>query len=67
MLQHSRNPQGDGQGMPGRGMNDGRERNRTEGFEGMNYEQIRQPYPQNAGNHRSDDHDAPANNTNSDD
>jgi hypothetical protein len=45
MSQNSRNQQSDNRGDPGRGMNDGRDSRRYEGFEGMNYEQVRQPYP----------------------
>ena len=49
-----RNRQGEGQGHPGRA-GEGSERKRYEGFEGMNYEQIRQPYdPQRLSNNRRD-------------
>lgn len=58
MSQHARNQPGEGQGSPGRGMNDGRERARIDGFEGMNYEQIRQPYnPQRTGNNTTEEPD----------
>lgn len=58
MSQNSRNTQNDNSGSPGRGMNDNRENSRYEGFEGMNYEQIRQPYnPQRAGNSNQDEGD----------
>lgn len=58
MSQNTRNQPGDNQGTPGRGMNDSRERSRYEGFEGMNYEQIRQPYnPQRSGNHSTEEPD----------
>jgi hypothetical protein len=51
MSQNSRNMTGDA-GNSGRGMNDSHERKSYEGFEGMNYEQVRQPYPsqENASN-----------------
>jgi len=43
MSQNTRNQQGDSQGNSGRG-NENQVRPQIEGFEGMNYEQIRQPY-----------------------
>ena len=53
MSQNSRNKPGDS-GNSGRGMNDSHERKSYEGFEGMNYEQVRQPYPsQETGNNSS--------------
>ena len=58
MSQNSRNHPGTDHGSPGRGMNEGRENNRYEGFEGMNYEQIRQPYnPQRSGSHTTEESD----------
>lgn len=51
MSQNTRNQQGDSQSNSGRGSNDTQERKNYEGFEGMNYEQRRQPYdPQQIGN-----------------
>jgi hypothetical protein len=56
MSQNLRNKAGD-TGNSGRGMNDSHERKSYEGFDGMNYEQVRQPYPSqdsnrnNAGEH----------------
>ena len=44
MSQNSRNQPGD-VGNSGRGMNESHERKYNEGFGGMNYEQVRQPYP----------------------
>jgi hypothetical protein len=53
MSQNSRNKPGE-TGNSGRGMNDSPERKSYEGFEGMNYEQVRQPYPsQEHGSNRS--------------
>ena len=43
MSQNTRNPQGEGQENSNRGSGS-HVRRRIEGFEGMNYEQIRQPY-----------------------
>lgn len=56
MLQNTRNQQSNSQGHPGRGSNDTQESKNYEGFEGMNYEQRRQPYdPQHIGNYSSND------------
>jgi hypothetical protein len=50
MSQNVRNEPGGNQGDSGRVANERSERNRYEGFEGMNYEQVRQPYhPQRGG------------------
>ena len=50
MSQNTRNQPSDSQGNSGRGSNEMQERNNYEGFEGMNYEQRRQPYnPQHSG------------------
>jgi hypothetical protein len=54
MSQNMRNQPGDSQGSSGRGSKDTQERKDYEGFEGMNYEQRRQPYnPQHITNNRS--------------
>lgn len=51
MSQNLRNKPSDNQGNSGRGSDDAPERKNYEGFEGMNYEQRRQPYnPQHTGN-----------------
>jgi hypothetical protein len=53
MLQNMRNQPSDSQGNSGRESKDTQERKNYEGFEGMNYEQRRQPYnPQSIGNNR---------------
>lgn len=58
MLQSMRNQPGDSQGNSGRGSNDNEERKNHEGFEGMNYEQRRQPYnPQHIDNDTANDND----------
>jgi hypothetical protein len=52
MTQHSRNKPVEGQGNPARG-EESQDRKRYEGFEGMNYEQRRQPFdPHKTGNSR---------------
>ena len=56
MSQISRNQPGDNQGSAGRGMNESHERKHLEGFEGMNFEQIRQPYPNRKSNYQNEDH-----------
>ena len=54
MSQEMRNRSGEGQGNPVRA-SEGSDRKRYEGFEGMNYEQIRQPYdPKRLNNNRRD-------------
>jgi len=56
MSQNTRNQPGDSQGNSGRESNDRREQRNYEGFEGMNYEQRRQPYnPGHISNNRRDD------------
>ena len=55
MLQNTRNQPCDSQGSSGRGYNANQQRNCYEGFEGMNYEQIRQPY--NSGRNNDDGKD----------
>jgi hypothetical protein len=51
MLQNTRNQPSDDQGNSGRGSNEAQDRKNYEGFEGMNYEQRRQPYyPQHTSN-----------------
>ena len=58
MLQNMRNQQGDSQGNFGRGSNETEDRKNYEGFEGMNYEQRRQPYnPQYASHNTANDND----------
>ena len=58
MSQNMRNQQSENQGISGRGSNDSQERTSYEGFEGMNYEQRRQPYnPQHASNNTANDND----------
>ena len=54
MSQNPRNQQGDSQANSGRG-SEKQVRRYAEGFEGMNYEQIRQPY--NTGNTSNRDRD----------
>jgi len=55
MSQNMRNEASDSQGNSGRGSNDTQERRNYEGFEGMNYEQRRQPYnPQHIGRNNED-------------
>lgn len=50
MSQNTRNQPSDSQGNSGRGSNETQDRKNYEGFEGMNYEQRRQPYnPQHTG------------------
>lgn len=44
MSQNMRNQQSDSQGNSGRGSGETEDRKNYEGFEGMNYEQRRQPY-----------------------
>jgi hypothetical protein len=54
MSQHSRNQPSDRQGDSNNGSGDRSGRNPYEGFEGMNYEQRRQPYnPQQANQDRN--------------
>jgi hypothetical protein len=56
MSQNQRNQPGDGQMDTGRTSNGNSERRQYEGFEGMNYEQRRQPYqPLQSANTNSDD------------
>lgn len=56
MSQNTRNQQGDSQGNSGRESNDRQEQRSYEGFEGMNYEQRRQPYdPRHMNNIRRND------------
>ena len=51
MSQNTRNQPSDSQGNSGRGLNETQERKNYEGFEGMNYEQRRQPFnPQHTSN-----------------
>ena len=55
MSQNTRNQPGDSQGNSGRGSNEPQDRKNYEGFEGMNYEQRRQPYnPQHTSNNVND-------------
>ena len=55
MLQNTRNQQGDNQGNSGRGA-ESDARKWSEGFTGMNYEQVRQPYnPGNNSNRNRED------------
>jgi hypothetical protein len=50
MSQNTRNQPSDSQGNSGRGSGERQNRKNYEGFEGMNYEQRRQPYnPQHIG------------------
>ena len=59
MLQNMRNQPSDSGGNSGRGSNEMQERKNYEGFEGMNYEQRRQPYnPQYTNNNRGKDSDS---------
>jgi hypothetical protein len=44
MSQNMRNQPSDSQGNSGRGSEEAQDRKNYEGFEGMNYEQRRQPY-----------------------
>ena len=44
MSQNTGNQPSDSKGNSGRGSNDTQDRKNYEGFEGMNYEQVRQPY-----------------------
>lgn len=56
MSQNMGNKPGDSQGNSGRGSDNSQERKMYEGFEGMNYEQIRQPYnPHHSSNGSRDD------------
>jgi hypothetical protein len=56
MLQNMRNQPGEHQENSGSTPAESQDRNRFEGFEGMNYEQIRQPYqPHSVKNTNSDD------------
>lgn len=58
MSQNTRNQQSDSQGNSGRGLGEMQDNSNYEGFEGMNYEQRRQPYnPQHANNSSGDDSD----------
>jgi hypothetical protein len=50
MTQNTRHELSDSQGNSGRGLNEIQNRKVSEGFEGMNYEQRRQPYPQHTSN-----------------
>ena len=59
MTQNARNQPSDSEGHSGRGSKDQRERIRHQGFDDVNYEQVRQPYNPQDGNNRS------GNNTNS--
>jgi hypothetical protein len=59
MTQNMRNEPSDRQRSSGRGSNETPERRNYEGFEGMNYEQKRQPYnPQHTSNSRGNDSDS---------
>lgn len=56
MSQNTRNQPGGSQENSGRNSGADRERKNYEGFEGMNYEQIRQPYnPQHSSNNDRED------------
>lgn len=56
MSQNMRNQPSDSQGNSGRGSDENQDRKNYEGFEGMNYEQIRQPYnPHHTGNSSRND------------
>lgn len=55
MSQNTRNQPSESQGNSGRLSNANRDRNRYEGFEGMNYEQVRQPYNQQQHNNDRED------------
>jgi hypothetical protein len=56
MSQNMRNQPSDSQGNSGRGSDDMQDRKNSEGFEGMNYEQRRQPYnPQYTSNNGGND------------
>ena len=58
MSQNLRNQPGEGQGNSGRG-DDHQDRKRYEGFEGMNFEQRRQPFnPQRTSNNRNQEDDS---------
>ena len=58
MSQNSRNQPGERQGNPGRG-DDQQDMKRYEGFEGMNYEQRRQPFnPQQTANNQNRDEES---------
>lgn len=58
MSQNTRNQQSDSQGNSGRGLGEMQDSSNYEGFEGMNYEQRRQPYnPQHTSNSSGDDSD----------
>ena len=58
MSQNLRNQPGDSQGNSGRGLNETQDRKNYEGFEGMNYEQIRQPFnPQQSSSSSGNDSD----------
>ena len=49
MSHNMRNRQSDRQGSSGHGDSENNERHNNEGFGGMNYEQVRQPYGRNSG------------------
>ena len=55
MSQNLRNQPGEGQGESESASNNNQERKRYEGFEGMNYEQRRQPYNSQYSNNRNRD------------
>lgn len=58
MSQNMRIQPSDSQGSSGRASNETQERKNYEGFEGMNYEQIRKPYnPQYRRNSRAKNND----------
>jgi hypothetical protein len=57
MSQDSSNRPGERQGNSGRASNESQNRKRYEGFEGMNFEQIRQPYNPQSANRTSDPND----------
>lgn len=56
MSQTMRNQPGEGQGNPGEASNTDQDKKCYEGFEGMNYEQRRQPYDPEHANYKRRDH-----------
>ena len=62
MSQNMRNQPSDNQGNSGRGSNETQERKNYEVFEGMNYEQRRQPFnPQHLNYNTANDNDGNSN------
>ena len=55
MLQNTRKQPGEERGKSDHSRSENQERKNYEGFEGMNYEQERKPYPRNTNNSRQND------------